>query len=315
MDVRGLIGTGNHAVQASDLPVNDIENMDTFLMRQLPSAADAYRTRPETVFFPARVFPSLCFYLQFLGVVLKAGFKAKYGRYDDAQWVCSSCAVLEALEGVGIRFEMTGMEHIRNLREPCVLIANHMSVLETVILPCIIQPVMKTTFIVKESLLSYPVFGHVMRSRNPIAVGRRNPRLDLKMVLEGGTERLKEGISIIAFPQTTRTFSFDPAQFNTIGVKLARKAEAPVVPIALLTDAWQNGKHLKDFGRIDTSRTVHFAFGEPIRIRGRGDAEHRAIIDFIVANLKKWKTERQEDPHARAGIRQFPGFSNPRRNS
>lgn len=284
-------------------------------MRQLPSAADAYQTRPERASFSARFFPSLNFYLHFLAVVLKAGFRAKRGRYDDEQWVRSSFTILEALEGIGIRFEMTGMDHIRTLHEPCVLIANHMSVLETVILPCVIQPVKKTTFIVKESLLYYPVFGHVMRSRDPIAVGRKNPRQDLKTVLEGGTERLNKGISIIAFPQTTRTFSFDPAQFNTIGVKLARKADVPVVPVALLTDAWQNGKHLKDFGKIDASRTVHFAFGEPIRIRGRGDAEHRAIIDFITANLNKWKTERREDRHSQAGIRQFPGIPAPRRNA
>ncbi len=284
-------------------------------MRRSPSAADAYRTRPERVAFSARIFPSLTFYLQFLAVVLKAGFRAKHGRYDDEQWVRSSLAILKALEGIGIHFQMTGMDHIRNLREPCVLISNHMSILETVILPCVVQPVKKTTFIVKESLLDYPVFGHVMRSRDPIAVGRKNPRLDLKTVLEGGTERLNKGISIIAFPQTTRTFSFDPAQFNTIGVKLARKAGVPVVPVALLTDAWQNGKHLKDFGKIDTSRTVHFAFGEPIRIRGRGDAEHRAIIGFIIENLNKWKSERHENQYDPAEIRQFPGISNPRRNS
>ena len=142
--------------------------------------------------------------------------------------------------------------------------------------------------IVKDSLLTYPVFGHVMRSRNPIAVGRSNPREDLKAVMEGGKERLGNGVSLIIFPQTTRTPAFDPAEFNTLGVKLARRADVPVVPLALVTDAWGTGKRFKDFGKIDPSKAVHLAFGEPMRIEGRGEAEHEAIIEFIQGNLKAW---------------------------
>ena len=66
-----------------------------------------------------------------------------------------------------------------------------------------------------------------------------------------------------------RTVTFDPEQFNTIGVKLAQKAKVPIIPLALKTNAWGNGKVLKDFGCIDTSKTVHFAFGEPIEVQAK----------------------------------------------
>jgi len=81
---------------------------------------------------------------------------------------------------------------------------------------------------------------------------------------------------------------FDPREFNTIGVKLAKRADVPVIPFALKTDAWGNGKMVKDFGRIDPSRTVHFAFGAPLRVTQQGAAEHQEIIRFIVSNLKAW---------------------------
>ena len=144
------------------------------------------------------------------------------------------------------------------------------------------------TFIVKRELTQYPVFGHVMRSRDPILVGRENPREDLKAVLEGGTQRLQAGISIIVFPQTTRTPVFDPASFNSIGVKLAKRAQVPVVPIALKTDAWGNGRLVKDVGRIDPRREVHFAFGEPLRVQGNGAGEHQQVIDFVRRHLEAW---------------------------
>jgi 1-acyl-sn-glycerol-3-phosphate acyltransferase len=102
---------------------------------------------------------------------------------------------------------------------------------------------------------------------------------------------LKAGRSVVIFPQTTRTPVFDPAQFNTIGIKLAKRAGVPAVPIALTTGAWGNGAFLKDYGRIDPSKKARFAFGKPLRIRDRGAEEHQEIIEFITGKLKEWEAE------------------------
>jgi 1-acyl-sn-glycerol-3-phosphate acyltransferase len=64
-----------------------------------------------------------------------------------------------------------------------------------------------------------------------------------------------------------------------------------VVPIALLTWAWSAGKMVKDFGPVIPSRTVHFAFGKPMKITGRGQKEQKRIVDFIQQNLDKWRAE------------------------
>jgi 1-acyl-sn-glycerol-3-phosphate acyltransferase len=258
-------------------------------MKDLIYTDGMYHTSSEQLSFFARRFPSLAFYRQFFAIIFKASAKAKRFQLDGVGRCKGSFEILRALENVGVHFEITGIEHVKHLEGPCVFIANHMSMLETLVLAVIILPVKKMTFIVKQSLLEYPVFKHVMRSWDPIAVSRKNPRDDLKAVLEGGAERLRNGISIIVFPQTTRTTSFDPAQFNTIGIKLAKKAQSPVVPIALLTDAWGNGKYIKDFGKIDPSKNVHFAFGKPMWIQGRGNKEHETIIHFINDKLQEWK--------------------------
>jgi 1-acyl-sn-glycerol-3-phosphate acyltransferase len=160
--------------------------------------------------------------------------------------------------------------------------------LETFVLPTLIAPVKEATFVVKQSLVEYPVFRYVMRSRDPITVGRSNPRDDLRAVLEGGAEKLKTGVSIIIFPQTTRTAVFDEEQFNSIGIKLAKKAGVPVVPIALKTDAWGNGRIVKDVGRIDPAKTAHIEFGAPLQVQGNGAAEHHAVIGFIRERLRTW---------------------------
>ncbi|EMI53783.1 lysophospholipid acyltransferase family protein [Rhodopirellula sallentina] len=249
---------------------------------------DVYASPTRTTSFLAKVAPSPYFYAKFLSNVLRSSREAKGGRYDGERWSVTSHEVLEALESVGVRFHVSGVENIRKLESPCVFVANHMSMLETIILPAIIQPVREVTFVVKQSLLDYPVFCHILRARDPIAVSRANPREDLKAVMKGGVERLNNGVSIVVFPQTTRAPTFDPTKFNTIGAKLAARAGVPIVPIALQTDAWGNGKKLKDFGAIDAAKTVRFAFGEPIEMSGRGTEQHQQTIDFIQRKIDEW---------------------------
>lgn len=258
-------------------------------MKLLDFVHGEYRTPEGVRAALSALSPSAVFYPRFWQVVWAASGDAKRGRYGNNEWASTSRDVMKALESAGVRFVITGTDLFANLDGPCVFIGNHMSTLETMVLPCIIQPLKDVTFVVKQSLIDYPVFRYVMRSRNPITVGRTNPREDLVAVMEGGVERLKSGRSIIIFPQTTRAEQFDPGQFNTIGVKLAKKAGVPVVPIALKTDAWSNGRFIKDFGKIDPSKTVHFAFGQPIPIAGRGAEEHEEVVKFISEHLNVWQ--------------------------
>lgn len=211
------------------------------------------------------------------------------GVYGDERWIESSLKVLRRLERAGIRVDISGVENLEHLPGPVVFVGNHMSMMETMVLPLIIQPLVPVTYVIKQSLLEYPVFKYVMRSRNPIAVTRVNPRQDLKIVLEEGGDRLGKGISVIVFPQTTRSHSFDRQQMSSIGVKLAKKAGVPVVPIALRTDCWKNGRLLKDCGRLDPSRAAYFKIGSPLVVEGKGDAEQDAICDFIEKALREWE--------------------------
>ncbi len=239
----------------------------------------------------SRLLPTANFYRQFFWSVLRSSSVARRGKYDNFEWSRTSFEVLKSLESVGVRTQISGVEHVRTPKLPCVFVGNHMSMLETMVLPAIIQPIRDVTFVVKQSLMDYPIFRHIVRARDPIAVTRQNPREDFKTVMQSGIERLKNGCSIVVFPQTTRSLTFDPEQFNTIGLKLAAKAQVPIVPIALKTDAWGNGKWLKDIGRIDPTKWVHFEFGRPLAIEGRGTLQQKAVTDFIQEKLRAWSND------------------------
>lgn len=229
------------------------------------------------------------FYVQFARIVLRCRSYALKGIYDDPLWAETSMDVLRSIERSGGRFHLQGLDHLRSLKEPVVIIGNHMSTMETVVLPGIVVPFVPITFVVKDKLVRGPVFAPIMKSRDPIVVGRANPRQDLQAVLTKGTELLSKGTSVIIFPQSTRRVDFKPEHFNTLGVKLARRAGVKALPMALKTDFWGNGKRLKGFGPVDRSKPIHFAFGNPLTIHGNGAEEHQKIVDFVQSHLRQWQ--------------------------
>lgn len=236
-------------------------------------------------------FPSLRFYMRLLFMLYQGGKKAAHGAYSADDWILSSEGVGQALESVGADIRIDGFDHVRGLESPCVFVANHMSTLETFFLPCIIQPVRDVTFVVKNSLLQYPCLGPILRSREPLVVGRTNPREDLAAVLDGGQRHLEAGRSVIIFPQGTRSHTVDESQFSSLGVKLARKAGVPVVPLALKSDAWGTGSLIKDIGFIRPQWPIRFLFGTPIPITGNGKEEHTAVVSFIKKTFDAWLSE------------------------
>lgn len=230
----------------------------------------------------------LYFTLTYAGVVLRTRKEAIKGNYDTKAWADSSIYIFRFIEKAGGVFRITGMENISRDPGPVVIIGNHMSTLETMVLPGIVAPHREVTFVVKESLVKHPLFGHVMRSRDPIVVGRTDPRKDFETVMTKGMELLSRGTSIIIFPQSTRSVEFRPEEFNSLGVKLAKKAGVNVVPLALKTDFWGQGKIIKDLGPLDSSKHIYFRFGEPFAVKSTGKTENQQLIDFIVASLKEW---------------------------
>ena len=228
------------------------------------------------------------FYMHIYYIIFIGWVSAKLKRFDNAFWIKESNLTKEAVESNGGRIHIDGLDNIKSVDGPVVFIGNHMSTLETFLLPFLIEPLKTFTFVVKQKLLTIGFFGPIMRSRDPIAVGRTNPKDDLKAVLQQGAEKLAAGKSIVIFPQSTRSSKFMPEHFNTLGVKLAKKANVPIIPIALKTDFWGNGKWLRDFGPVGRSKDVYITFGKPMNVKATGKEEHNQIVDFITAHLKKW---------------------------
>ena len=230
------------------------------------------------------------FYLNNFGIFARTGRCGRRGRLDKERQIYYSNKNFRLVEKCGGRIHLRGLENLRDVSgEPVVLIGNHMSLLETALFHAVAREYHDFTFVIKQSLLTVPFFRDIMRSLGAIPVGRENPRDDLRAVLGDGKKVLESGRSIIIFPQSTRSETFDAAKFNSIGIKLAKTAGVRVLPFALKTDFLGNGKYLRDMGPVRPKRGVYFEFAPARAVEGNGQALQQEIIGFIQSRLASWQ--------------------------
>ena len=267
-------------------------------MSQLPEYTDysvlapLFNTTPPRPGFFTRAFPSLTFYLRMLAAISRSARAINAGRGNLDLYIKSSLDVASSVTSTGTRIIVENEEVLRKLDGPCIIAANHMSALETMVVEGIVMPIRPMTLVTKASLMKYPIFSTPLKACDPIVVGRANPRDDLRVMVAETHDRITRGISVVVFPQTTRTNHFSPEHFNSIGAKLAKREKVPLVPLALKTDFWGCGWPIKDIGRINPRLDVHFRFGEPLDASAGEREAHQHCVDFIGATLQEWAAEK-----------------------
>lgn len=240
------------------------------------------------------------FHFLLFRVIASGCMIARRRAFGCSDWAIHAARSIRAVERAGGKIEID-VGDVGKFAGPAVIVANHMSMLETLILPALVLPFNDAVIVVKQALLDMPMFGTLMKSVDAIGVGRSDPRRDLKAMMEGGVRCLKSGKSLMIFPQSTRLPVFDPAKFNSIGVKIASRAQVPVIPVALKTDMLGIGKVIKDFGKVDRKKKVWFRAGEPLPPTLNKKEIHDKCVSFIVSNLREWGAEIVESDTAKGG--------------
>ncbi len=259
------------------------------------SLFETYETPGDVKLSPKRFLLGrrLALYWDFFMIVLRCRKMSLQGRFKDTIFWDQSDKIREVMERYGGKFLIEGLSHLHT-QGPFVIVANHMGVMETQLMPWIIGSFTPLSMVMKESLSNSWLFGPISEATKSIGLTRQNLKADLDKIMSEGVAHLKRGRSIALFPEGTRKSYFSRKEFNTLGIKLALRAGVKILPIAIKTDFMEPGRISSYFGPIHPERTIHFCIGEAITIEGRGKAEHQMILDFIEAKMKEWGVPVQE---------------------
>lgn len=127
----------------------------------------------------------------------------------------------------GVRYRIEGKENIPE--KPCIIMANHQSAWETLLLPSLFIP---QTWILKKELIEMPLFGLVLKSLHPIAIDRSQKLQAMQSIIQQGQARLQEGLWIVVFPEGTRVAAGKEGAFHLGGARLAAMTQTPILPVA-----------------------------------------------------------------------------------
>ena len=206
------------------------------------------------------------------------------------KWARYCFTSLRKAEAFGTKVTADGWENRREYEGPVVDLCNHMSTLETILLPFVLLTFGPFNVVVKASLSHLPGLERAATHMGLVPIGRTSPREDLMTIFKVGGERIAQGISFLIFAQGTRQPVFARKGWSSIGAKLAEKAGVPVMPIAVKTDLQPTrpgGKGwLKDFGTVDPSKDIRLRCG-PV-LTGTSREMHAASFDWIKSQLDEW---------------------------
>jgi 1-acyl-sn-glycerol-3-phosphate acyltransferase len=133
------------------------------------------------------------------------------------------------LKIAGIKLDVHGLEHLKP-GQPYIFISNHQSTFD--IMSCLAVIPGAARFIAKQELFRVPVFAQGMRAVGMIPIDRGNSK-KARESLDKAIVEIKQGVSVIIFPEGTRSKDGNIQPFKKGGFVLALKGGIPIVPMVI----------------------------------------------------------------------------------
>ncbi|HEX6924040.1 MAG TPA: lysophospholipid acyltransferase family protein [Longimicrobiaceae bacterium] len=193
------------------------------------------------------------------------------GRYVVGRWFRRAAVVAVALNPLW-KFRTSGVR-VTDPRRPYVAVSNHESLADIFLISHLPW---EMKWLSKESIFRIPVMGWMMRMAGDIPV-RRNELNSRAQALEGCRERLRQGVSVMIFPEGTRSRTDDLLPFKDGAFRLAIEAGVPILPLVVAGTRGAMQKGSLVFGRaVAEVRAL-----EPISTEGLTVADVPALRDRV----------------------------------
>ena len=161
--------------------------------------------------------------------------------------------------------------------DPHIFLANHVSWYD---IPALGSFLPRAKFVAKAELFKIPVLGGAMRAVGMVPIERQNRKAAFGAYDEA-SKRIREGNSVIVFPEGTRGDDYPLRPFKKGPFVLAIDAGAPIVPVLLhgTREVIRKGSMLLHPARVD----VHLL--EPVSVEGYDYDDRDALAEKVRSRI------------------------------
>jgi len=188
------------------------------------------------------------------------------------------------LWAAGTRVEFEGLENL-DRSGPQVLVANHESFFDVFALAAHLP--VDYRFVAKEELGRIPVFGRAWKTCGHISINRQDRSAAVGSLDEAGRRIRDEKVTVIMFPEGTRSPTGRLQSFKKGAFVLALQMGVPVVPVGIV-----GSRHvLPKSGWPVRKGTIRIRIGAPIPVEGLQLSHRDRLMHEAWAQVARLKGE------------------------
>ncbi len=208
----------------------------------------------RTVFF---LIPARAIYTIVLGAI--SVLSILFERRGFFAHGCARAWSRLILKTTGVQVHASGLDALTP-GKTYIFVANHQSIYD---IPIVFDTLpYQVRIIAKQSLGAFPFIGWHLRRTGHLLVDRRNP--DRQAIFRQWKELVTKGLSLIVYPEGTRSIDGRVGRFKGGSFLLAIQAGLPVVPVAI-----SGSRHVMLKNRLMVKPgKVRFAVRPPIETAG-----------------------------------------------
>lgn len=174
--------------------------------------------------------------------------------------------------------EVSGLKNIDKTKT-YVIVANHQSITDIILL---YQTKMQFKWVANEHLFKLPVIGLNMLFAKHIKL-RKGKIGSIKKAYQEAAEWLRRGMSIMLFPEGTRSNGYGLKEFQSGAFKLAIKEQVPILPISIKG----TGSAIPRGSRLFTTKvSVTMKVLEPVDTAGSSQDDFEKIRDLVRSRIE-----------------------------
>ncbi len=179
----------------------------------------------------------------------------------------------------GVNVKVEGLENLTG-KGPYIFMSNHQGSYD--IFALLSHLPFQFKWLAKKELFSIPFFGWTMAAAGYISIDREGSRETVRAMNEA-SKKIQNGMSIVIFPEGSRSLNGSIQNFKKGGFTLAIKSKIPIVPISIA-----GSRDIMPKDRLRTSSgEIRILIGSPIETKDYSIRERDILMERVRETISK----------------------------